>query len=78
MPHPTPAAFGEHDDKTLAQLADVAGRAEKAALMADGHLGYVMPIGSSSWPAPTSSTPTRTDRARDGWRPRVACGTVGG
>ena len=39
------AVFGEHDDKTLAQLKDVAGRAERAALMADGHLGYVMPIG---------------------------------
>ena len=37
--------FGSHDDKTLAQLADVASRAERAALMADGHLGYVMPIG---------------------------------
>ncbi len=37
--------FGRHDEKTLAQLADVASRAEAAALMADGHLGYVMPIG---------------------------------
>jgi tRNA-splicing ligase RtcB len=37
--------FGEHDENTLAQLEDVASRAEKAALMADGHLGYVMPIG---------------------------------
>ena len=37
--------FGEHDVNTLAQLRDVASRAEKAALMADGHLGYVMPIG---------------------------------
>lgn len=37
--------FGDHDDGTLAQFNDVAGRAEKAALMADGHLGYVMPIG---------------------------------
>ena len=37
--------FGTHDDKTLAQLRDVASRAERAALMADGHLGYVMPIG---------------------------------
>jgi len=37
--------FGEHEPNTLAQLADVAGRAERAALMADGHLGYVMPIG---------------------------------
>ncbi|HSJ32971.1 MAG TPA: RtcB family protein [Longimicrobiales bacterium] len=37
--------FGEHDEKTLAQLRDVARRAERAALMADGHVGYVMPIG---------------------------------
>lgn len=37
--------FGQHDDKTLAQLADVASRAERVAMMADGHLGYVMPIG---------------------------------
>lgn len=37
--------FGKHDRKTLTQLADVASRAEKVALMADGHLGYIMPIG---------------------------------
>lgn len=37
--------FGQHDEKTLGQLEDVASRAERAALMADGHLGYVMPIG---------------------------------
>ncbi len=37
--------FGAHDDKTLAQIADVASRAERVALMADGHVGYVMPIG---------------------------------
>jgi tRNA-splicing ligase RtcB len=37
--------FGQHDEKTLRQLEDVASRAERAALMADGHLGYVMPIG---------------------------------
>lgn len=37
--------FGKHDDKTLAQLADVAEDAERVALMADGHLGYIMPIG---------------------------------
>ncbi len=37
--------FGSHDEKTLTQLADVASRAEKVALMADGHLGYIMPIG---------------------------------
>jgi tRNA-splicing ligase RtcB len=39
------AVFGEHDPNTLAQLYDVASRAERAALMADGHQGYVMPIG---------------------------------
>ena len=37
--------FGRHDDATLAQLQDVAERAERVALMADGHKGYVMPIG---------------------------------
>lgn len=37
--------FGEHEPGTLAQFYDVAGRAELAALMADGHQGYVMPIG---------------------------------
>lgn len=37
--------FGQHEEQTLAQLRDVASRAERAALMADGHLGYVMPIG---------------------------------
>ncbi len=37
--------FGEHDAATLAQFRDVASRAERAALMADGHVGYVMPIG---------------------------------
>jgi tRNA-splicing ligase RtcB (3'-phosphate/5'-hydroxy nucleic acid ligase) len=39
------AIFGAHDEKTMAQLNDVASRAVKAAIMADGHLGYVMPIG---------------------------------
>ena len=39
------AVFGQHDEKTLAQLEDVNTRAEITALMADGHLGYVMPIG---------------------------------
>jgi tRNA-splicing ligase RtcB (3'-phosphate/5'-hydroxy nucleic acid ligase) len=39
------AVFGAHEENTLRQIRDVAGRAEHAALMADGHLGYVMPIG---------------------------------
>jgi tRNA-splicing ligase RtcB len=37
--------FGQHDENTVKQLAQVAQRAEHVALMADGHLGYVMPIG---------------------------------
>ena len=37
--------FGQHDEKTIDQIKDVASRAEKTALMADGHVGYVMPIG---------------------------------
>lgn len=37
--------FGQHDDQTLAQLRDVASRAARVSLMADGHLGYIMPIG---------------------------------
>jgi tRNA-splicing ligase RtcB (3'-phosphate/5'-hydroxy nucleic acid ligase) len=37
--------FGTHDEATRTQLAKVAARARKVALMADGHLGYVMPIG---------------------------------
>ncbi|HRN76172.1 RtcB family protein [Ottowia sp.] len=37
--------FGTHDEQTLAQLRDVATRAERVALMADGHVGFVMPIG---------------------------------
>jgi tRNA-splicing ligase RtcB (3'-phosphate/5'-hydroxy nucleic acid ligase) len=40
-----PVVFGNHDVATLTQLGDVASRAERAALMADGHVGYVMPIG---------------------------------
>src|SRR3989344_5162832 len=39
------AIFGTHQENTVAQLQDVASRAEMTALMADGHLGYVMPIG---------------------------------
>lgn len=37
--------FGQHEEATLRQLEDVASRAERVALMADGHVGYVMPIG---------------------------------
>jgi len=37
--------FGMHDENTLRQLDKVAERAARVALMADGHVGYVMPIG---------------------------------
>ena len=37
--------FGTHEENTLAQLKNVAERARRVALMADGHQGYVMPIG---------------------------------
>ena len=39
------AVFGQHDEKTIAQLRNVASRAAYTALMADGHMGYLMPIG---------------------------------
>lgn len=42
---PAPFIFGVHERQTLKQLMDVDSRAERTALMADGHLGYVMPIG---------------------------------
>ncbi len=49
MQHPDPQApnpvFGQPDARTLAQFRDVLGRAFRGALMADGHVGYVMPIG---------------------------------
>jgi tRNA-splicing ligase RtcB (3'-phosphate/5'-hydroxy nucleic acid ligase) len=37
--------FGVHDEVTIEQFRDVESRAVKAALMPDGHKGYVMPIG---------------------------------
>jgi tRNA-splicing ligase RtcB len=37
--------FGSHDEQTIVQFQHVRDRAVDAALMADGHVGYVMPIG---------------------------------
>ncbi|MDZ7682913.1 MAG: RtcB family protein [Fodinibius sp.] len=37
--------FGNPDRQTLDQYHDVLMRAERGALMADAHLGYLMPIG---------------------------------
>jgi tRNA-splicing ligase RtcB len=37
--------WGVHEDNTIEQIKMVAASADKAALMADGHLGYSVPIG---------------------------------
>jgi tRNA-splicing ligase RtcB (3'-phosphate/5'-hydroxy nucleic acid ligase) len=37
--------FGKHDPNTLEQFKAVEETAVKAALMADGHFGYIMPVG---------------------------------
>ena len=37
--------WGEHEEKTLAQIKTCAASADRVALMADGHLGYAVPIG---------------------------------
>jgi len=37
--------WGEHEDKTIKQIETCAATADRAALMADGHLGYAVPIG---------------------------------
>jgi tRNA-splicing ligase RtcB len=37
--------FGTHDEQTMIQFQHVRENAVDAALMADGHVGYVMPIG---------------------------------
>ncbi|HEX6536811.1 MAG TPA: RtcB family protein [Gemmatimonadaceae bacterium] len=37
--------FGQHDEQTIVQFQHVREGAVDAALMADGHVGYVMPIG---------------------------------
>lgn len=39
------AVYGIHEEQTLAQLDKVAEHADHVALLADGHIGYVMPIG---------------------------------
>ena len=42
---PSLKIFGQHDEQTILQIERVRERAVDAALMADGHVGYVMPIG---------------------------------
>jgi tRNA-splicing ligase RtcB len=37
--------WGDHEEKTLVQIRTCAATADRAALMADGHLGYAVPIG---------------------------------
>lgn len=43
--HTVAPVYGSHDENTLSQFRNVLESAERGALMADGHLGYVMPIG---------------------------------
>lgn len=40
-----PIICGKHEPNTLAQINDVAKTAERTVLCADGHKGYIMPIG---------------------------------
>ncbi|MFA5552574.1 MAG: hypothetical protein WDA03_13290 [Trueperaceae bacterium] len=56
--------FGQHDEQTLRQLEDVASRAVRVALMADGHLGYIMPIGGVAAYRPQVSVAGATRRRR--------------
>lgn len=37
--------FGQHDQNTLDQFAGIQRQSVKSALMADGHYGYIMPVG---------------------------------
>ena len=37
--------WGQHDENTIEQIKTCARTADKVALMADGHLGYAVPIG---------------------------------
>lgn len=37
--------YGAHDTNTIEQFHEIQKHAKRSALMADGHLGYVMPIG---------------------------------
>src|SRR3989440_1333627 len=78
-----PQIFGTREPNTLAQLRDVASRAERAALMADGHLGYVMPIGGVAayrnrvsvvgvgFDIACGNAAIRTDLTRDQLAPRL-------
>lgn len=37
--------YGTHDINTIEQFQAIQRQSKRSALMADGHLGYVMPIG---------------------------------
>ncbi|MBW3570727.1 MAG: RtcB family protein [Gemmatimonadetes bacterium] len=37
--------FGQHEGTAIDQIVNVSGKAERAALLADGHVGFTMPIG---------------------------------
>jgi tRNA-splicing ligase RtcB len=37
--------FGQHEGTAIDQIVNISGKAERAALLADGHVGFTMPIG---------------------------------
>lgn len=60
--------FGTHQDNTLDQFFEVAWHAEHAVLCADGHRGYVMPVGGVAAYKDQVSVP--------GVGPDIACGNA--
>lgn len=63
-----PMIFGTHDENTLEQFRAVAEHAERAVLCADGHRGYVMPVGGVAAYVNAVSVP--------GVGPDIACGNA--
>jgi len=60
--------FGKHDKNTIEQLLEVAPNAERLALMADGHFGYIMPVGGvAAYPNKVSASGVGYD---------IACGNA--
>src|SRR5216117_427177 len=60
--------LGTTDAKTFAQARDVAHRAALAALMADNHLGYIVPVGG------VAASQNRVSAAGVGFD--IACGNA--
>lgn len=65
---PATLIFGTHQPNTLEQFRDVASRAERAVLCADGHLGHIMPVGGVA--------AYRNQVSVTGVGPDIACGNA--